>query len=251
MAATPAIPPEPETIDLIASDGMPVPGTYRRAADPKALILLFHQRGSSRVEYAEIGPRLAANGYASLAIDQRGGGDKWRVPNEVAQVWGETDTHWDAMPDVEAAMAWGADQGLPVGIWGSSYSAALVFPLAAANPDVVTAVLAFSPGEYLEGEATTRAAAKLAMPVFVSSAPTLNEVGYAQPVFDAVVSDQKEYFLPKAGGAHGSLALIRSENPDGFEEVWAAVLNFLRRAIDRPAQRASSRNGAPRRSFTP
>jgi pimeloyl-ACP methyl ester carboxylesterase len=232
MAQAAGVPPNPETIELTAADGMTIPGTYRRAADPKALILLFHQRASSRVEYAEIGPRLAANGCSSLAIDQRGGGDKWRVPNEPAQAWGETESHWDAMPDLEAAMAWGDGQGLPILLWGSSYSAALVFPLAAANPDRIGAVLAFSPGEYLEGQATTRAAAKLAMPVFVSSATTLNEVAYAQPVFDAVASADKTYFLPQAGGAHGSLALIRSENPEGYEEVWAAVLRFLRRVTD-------------------
>lgn len=214
---------------------MPVPGTYRRAADPKALILLFHQRGSSRSEFFEIGPRLAANGYSSLAIDQRGGGDMWAVPNLPAERWGENDSHWDAMPDLEAAFGWAAARDLPIMLWGSSYSAALVFPLAAAHGDRVRAVLAFSPGEYLGGQAVTGAAATLTMPIFISSATTLNEVAYAQPVFDAVGSADKVYFLPKAGGAHGSLAMIRSENPDGHEEVWAAVLSFLRRVTDRAA----------------
>lgn len=224
-------PPDPESLELTASDGMIVPATWRRAVDPKALILLFHQRGSSRVEYAEIGPRLAANGYSSLAIDQRGGGDTWRVPNEPAQAWGETDTHWDAMPDLEAAMAWATGQAMPIALWGSSYSAALVFPLGAANPDAVKAVLAFSPGEYLEGQATSRAAGALAMPLFVSSATNLNEVGYAQPVFDAAGSADKIYFLPKDGSVHGSSALIRTENAEGQEEVWAAVLAFLGRVF--------------------
>ena len=208
-----------------------MPGTCRRAADPRALILLFHQRGSSRAEFFEIGPRLAANGYSSLAIDQRGGGDKWRVPNAPAEEWGETGSHFEALPDLEAALAWGAEQGLPLVLWGSSYSAALVFPLAAANPALVRAVLAFSPGEYLEGRAVTRAAAQLLMPVFISSATTLNEIAHAQPVFDAVASTDKEYFLPRSGSVHASLALIRSENPEGYEEVWAAVLGFLRRVL--------------------
>ena len=223
-------PPDPESIELTASDGMIVPATYRRAADPKALILLFHQRGSSRVEYAEIGPRLAANGYSSLAIDQRGGGDKWRVPNELAEQWGETESHWEAMPDLEAAFAWAAGEGLPLALWGSSYSAALVFPLAAAHPDKVEAVLAFSPGEYLDG-AVTRAAEQVRAPLFVSSATTLNEIGHAQPVFDAAGSADKIYLLPKDGSVHGSSALIRTENRDGHEEMWAAVLAFLRRVL--------------------
>jgi alpha-beta hydrolase superfamily lysophospholipase len=226
-----AAPAEPEAIELTASDGMQVPGTYRRAVDPKALILLFHQRGSSRAEYFQIAPRLLANGYSSLAIDQRGGGDRWRVPNRPAEEWGEADSHWDAAPDLEAALAWGAEQGLPLALWGSSYSAALIFPLAAAHAELVRAVLAFSPGDYLEGGAVIAAAGKLAMPVFISSATSLNEVGHAQPVFDAVASSRKEYFLPKAGSVHGSSALIRAENPEGHEEIWGAVLGFLRRCF--------------------
>jgi len=230
LSSRPA-PPEPETVELLAADGVRIEGTYRRAADPKALILLFHQRGSSRVEYAEIGPRLAANGYSSLAIDQRGGGDSWRVPNRTAEQWGDTGSHLEAMPDLEAALAWGAEQGLRLVLWGSSYSAALVFPLAAAHPELVQAVIAFSPGDYLEGGAVLFAARQLRMPVFISSATTLNEVGHAQPVFDAVGSAEKTYFLPKDGSIHGSSALIRSENPDGHEEVWAALLAFLARHL--------------------
>jgi alpha-beta hydrolase superfamily lysophospholipase len=227
----PSSPPDPEAVELLTSDGMRVPGTYRRAAEPKALILLFHQRGSSRAEYSEIGPRLAANGYSSLAIDQRGGGDRWRVPNCLAEQWGDTSSHLEAMPDLEAAFAWGAAQGLPLVLWGSSYSAALVFPLAASHPGQARAVLAFSPGDYLEGGQVISAAAKLDVPVFVTSATTLNEIGYAQPVFDAIGAPDKEYFLPTGGGEHGSQTLIRSENPEGYEEMWGAVLAFLRRVV--------------------
>jgi pimeloyl-ACP methyl ester carboxylesterase len=225
----PAVPPEPEAVELTAADGITVAGTYRRAADPRALILLFHQRGSSRAEYFEIGPRLAANGYSSLAIDQRGGGDRWRVPNAAAEQWGEAQSHLDAMPDLEAAFAWGAALGLPLILWGSSYSAALIFPLAAAHPGRVRALLAFSPGDYLDSGAVLKAAGELDVPVFISSATTLNETAHAQPVFDAVASADKEYFLPATGGEHGSLTLIRSENPQGHEEMWGAVLAFLAR----------------------
>lgn len=227
----PRVPPDPESLELRTADGFVVHGTYRQAAAPRALILLFHQRGSSRSEYFEIGPRLAANGYSSLAIDQRGGGEKWRVPNVAAEQWGETESHLEAMPDLEAAFDWGAAQGLPLVLWGSSYSAALIFPLAAAHPRQVRALLAFSPGDYLKGGRVIEAAAELDVPAFITSATTLNEIGYAQPVFDALASADKEYFLPATGGEHGSLTLIRSENPEGHEEMWGAVLNFLRRSV--------------------
>ena len=106
-----------------------------------------------------------------------------------------------------------------------------MFPLAAEYSGLVKAVLAFSPGDYLEGGAAIKAAQRTWMPVFVSSATTLSEVGFTQPVFDAVASSDKVYFLPRAGSEHGSLSLIRAENPDGYEEVWAAVLTFLQRVV--------------------
>ena len=64
-----------QPVTLKAADGVTVYGTYYPASEPKALILLFHQAGSSSGEYAAIAPRLARAGYSSLAIDQRVGGN--------------------------------------------------------------------------------------------------------------------------------------------------------------------------------
>lgn len=66
--------PRPTAVFLKAADGVLVHGLEYRAIRPRALILLFHQAGSSKAEYATIAPRLAAAGYTSLAIDQRSGG---------------------------------------------------------------------------------------------------------------------------------------------------------------------------------
>ena len=51
MAVTP--------VNFMADDGLTVSGRYYRADKPKALILLFHQAGSSKDEYADIAPKLA------------------------------------------------------------------------------------------------------------------------------------------------------------------------------------------------
>ncbi|MFX8211177.1 hypothetical protein ABTK89_19200, partial [Acinetobacter baumannii] len=45
-----------QDVTLTAADGTSIFGTYYRAAKPKALILLFHQAGSSRHEYDPIAP---------------------------------------------------------------------------------------------------------------------------------------------------------------------------------------------------
>jgi len=63
-----------EPVTLQARDGVSVSALLYEATQPKAVILLFHQAGSSKAEYATIAPRLVASGYTALAIDQRSGG---------------------------------------------------------------------------------------------------------------------------------------------------------------------------------
>jgi alpha-beta hydrolase superfamily lysophospholipase len=70
-----------DAISFAASDRVQVLADYYSAGSKaKPLILLFHQAGSNRGEYATIGPRLAALGFNALAIDQRSGGNAWGGP---------------------------------------------------------------------------------------------------------------------------------------------------------------------------
>ncbi len=225
-----------DQVSLTAADGGLVAGRYQAADDPGApLILLFHQAGSSKDEYAPIQPRLAAAGYASLAIDQRSGGSYLGGRNETLAARGGADaTYDDAYPDLEAALAWAnkAQPGRPVILCGSSYSAALVFLLAAAHPGQIAAVLAFSPGEYLGTTgAVVAAAAKVHVPVFVTSAPTAGEQAAAGEILTAVPAGLKIQFRPTNGGVHGASTLREDSNPQGASAIWQAVLAFLHQAV--------------------
>lgn len=238
-APTPAKPPEAATcsanLQLTASDGVKVFGRYCTPTNPKALILLFHQAGSSKDEYATIAPRLGQAGYATLAIDQRSGGDLFGV-NETAKALGaarakalsEDAGYIQALPDLEAALAWARDKNRPVVLWGSSYSSSLVLLLAAKHPDAVKAVLAFSPGEYLGKPTLVRdAAANVAVPVFVTSTTDAQEVRDGDGIFAALPkNDVSERVVPRRA-VHGSSMLIPAKNPDGAEDIWASVLAFL------------------------
>lgn len=211
-------------ITLTAADGVKVAGLYYRAPRPKALILLFHQADSSKAEYATIAPRLVAAGYNALAIDQRSGGDLFG-PNETAAALGHSADYAEARRDLEAALTWAKKQGLPVILWGSSYSAALVFRVAA-DP-AVDAVLAFSPGEYLgDGAPVATAARKLKAPIFVTSASDAGEIAAAKAILDASPATAKKQHIP-ATGVHGSSTLIPDRNPAGAGANWDAVLAFL------------------------
>ena len=225
-ASGPALPREPNMLKTY--DRTSIAGWLYKAAKPKAVILLFHQAGSSKDEYATIAPRLAAMGYSAYAIDQRSGGDLFG-DNSTVHRNGKSTGYLEARQDLEAALAWGRTQGVPVILWGSSYSAALVFLVAADNPADVDAVMAFSPGEYLgDGNPVTRAAARLRVPVYVTSAKDPQEIATARSILAAVPGARKLQYVPDAGGRHGSSTLIKDKDPAGYEANWRAVEAFLR-----------------------
>jgi pimeloyl-ACP methyl ester carboxylesterase len=216
-----------EPVTLTAADGVKIAGVYTRAAKPKALLLLFHQAESSKDEYALLAPQLAQAGYSSLRIDQRAGGTLFG-PNGTVAALGHSASYADAKKDLDAAFAWGLTQKLPIVLWGSSYSAALIFPLAAEHPGQVKALLAFSPGEYLDDKgAVARAAKQVTAPIFVTSAQDGHEVDAARVILAASPSTQKTQFVPKLGGVHGSSTLLRTKNPQGALEAWRATMAFL------------------------
>lgn len=223
VAAVPA-----QGVILSAADGLRVHGLYYAAPKPKALILLFHQAGSSKAEYTTIAPRLRDAGYSSLAIDQRSGGDMFGSANETVGGLGRSTDYLSAIPDLESAIAWARTKRLPIILWGSSYSSALVFPVAARHAGEIAAVLAFSPGEYLDGRSVKDAAKHLRAPLFVTSASDPQEIAAAKEIAESAPVGLKVQFIP-IHGVHGSSTLIPARNAAGAEENWRAVLEFLSR----------------------
>ncbi|MFM9879476.1 MAG: alpha/beta hydrolase [Burkholderiaceae bacterium] len=226
---------------LTAADGAQVFADYSPAA-PAApgnatakapLIVAFHQAGSNRSEYAPLLPRLNQAGFNVLTIDQRSGGNAFGGKNQTVTALGKSTAYAAALPDMEAALAWAKTQaaGAPVIVWGSSYSAALVFVLAAKHPADVQGLLAFSPGEYLGSSSAVRSAAqKLSVPVFMTQSGESKEIDSARRILDAlalVPATDKQQFIPRQGGVHGSSTLRTDRNAAGAEENWAAVLGFL------------------------
>jgi dienelactone hydrolase len=229
--------PAPDALTLKAADGVDVYAQAWKGETPSApTILLFHQAGSGKSEYAPLGPRLATLGYNALAIDQRSGGDLYAPTNETVQHLGHSDTYLAVLADMEAALAWAkrTHPQAPIYVWGSSYSAALVFALAAKHPHEIAAVLAFSPGEYLDDKHFVRdAARKVRVPVFIDSAADRTEERNARDIFDAVASPVKVDFVPTAG-IHGSSTLRMDRDPAGAGENWNAVTAFLAKLPARP-----------------
>lgn len=212
-----------EAVSFVAGDGVTVHADYR-GDGTGPVIILFHQAGSNLHEYDPVAPELNAAGYDTLAVDQRSGGTAYGAANQTAAA--ATGDYLAAYADLEAALAWaGARQGAAI-IWGSSYSAGLVFVLAADHPDDVDAVLAFSPGEYFADATLVRdAAARVVQPVFVSSASDAGEIAAASAIV-AKVAGPATQLIPQHA-THGSGALRDDQNPDGAAEIRAAVSDFL------------------------
>lgn len=217
-------------VTLTASDGVKVYAWETSTGDKtRPILLLFHQAGSNHAEYDPIVPELVKAGFNTLALDQRSGAERWGVPNRTVKELGRSAGYNDALKDLEAAVAWPKKSGYTgkIIVWGSSYSSSLVFLLAAKEP-TVSAVLSFSPGEYLGGETTVKDAAKqVKVPVFITSAKSKDEVTEAKAILGAVASEKKTQFVPKIAGVHGSSTLRKDRNANGLQENWAAVRAFL------------------------
>ncbi len=205
---------------------------YESKNESAALILLFHQAGWSRGEYREIAPKLVAFGYRVMAVDQRSGGGVNGVRNEThtrAAKKGLAHDYLDAYADLEAALAYARKElkAKRVVVWGSSYSASLVFRLTAEHPVEVTAAMAFAPGEYFQKQGPTYIqdfAKRVKQPVFITSSK--KERAQVKPIFDAAPADKKILFTPASKGQHGSRALW-DKWPDS-DVYWAAVNGFLK-----------------------
>ena len=227
-----------EPVTVTAADGVKVYGQYWPVPRKNApLILAFHQAGSSHLEYAPLAPRLNRLGFNVLAIDQRSGGAEFGGQNRTVNALGRSAAYDAALADLDAALAWARSrvEGAPVLAWGSSYSAALVFLLAAKHPDRLQGLLAFSPGEYLDQpDAVVKAAGSVRVPVFIDQAKDSDEVTASRTIFKALPTTDKTLFVAQVGGVHGSATLREDRNPRGAQENWAAVERFLTKFQPRP-----------------
>jgi predicted alpha/beta hydrolase len=224
---------EPKTINFKSLDGLIITADYYIVHKDAPLIILFHQAGWSRGEYREIAPKLNKLGFNCLAVDQRSGKEINGVVNEThrrAEKAGKKTEYLDAYQDMQASLNYAIDtlKAKKIISWGSSYSSALNFVLTANNPDKISAMFAFAPGEYFKrfGKAADYIqshAAKITVPIFVTS--KRKEYENWQAIFEAVPARRKAYFLPKISGQHGSRALW--EKFPEHKDYWNAVTQFL------------------------
>ena len=219
-----------ETIHFKARDGLKITADLYMAHEQQApFIILYHQAGYSRGEYLSIAPQLNAMGFNCMAVDQRSGNEVNNIVNETkkeAVDTGKPTEYLDALDDIEAAYLYIKHGIKPekIILWGSSYSAAMMFYMGSAHHKNISGLLAFSPGEYfkINGKEIKNMASRVTCPVFVTSAKS--EYNNWKGIY-AQIDSNKSYFLPETEGKHGSKALW-DDNPS-HTAYWAAVKEFL------------------------
>lgn len=219
-----------ETISFKANDGLMITADlYMQHESSAPFIVLYHQAGYSRGEYRSIAPKLNAMGFNCMAVDQRSGDKVNGVMNQTHKGAVEANLpteYLDAIPDLEAAYLYVKYSVKPekIILWGSSYSAALMFYMGNVHHDNIAGILSFAPGNYFKvnGKELKTYAAHITCPVFVTSAKS--EYSNWKAIYDNIRSD-KSSFLPETEGKHGSKALWTS-NPS-HKAYWTAVEKFL------------------------
>jgi pimeloyl-ACP methyl ester carboxylesterase len=197
------------------------------------LVLLFHQAGSNgRGEYSDLAPWLSEAGFRVISWDQRSGGERFGASNRT--VTGLTEgtpvSYCDAYPDLQAALDYTMEQGLAdkVIVWGSSYSASLVFRLAAENPDKVSGVVSCSPAA---GGPMVDCRARMWVDDVVAPVLVLrpdSEMTHAPSVEQRdILMDAGVRFHVVENGKHGSSMLVDSRTGHDMSGARATVIDWL------------------------
>jgi len=228
---------EPAALTATAPDGATLHGYDWGAPHADApLAVLFHQgEGDGRGEYGPLIAWLKQAGYHPIAWDARGGGDRFGENRTVAALPPvETADYCTAVEDLDVALTAsrrraGADAAV---VFGSSYSAAHAFRLAAERPGAVAAIVAASPssggpmaacrpGLYLDALADPALVLRPAREMEIPSARAQAEAFEAAGVDVRVIE----------GGVHGASMLVDARTGADMSGARAVVADWLAEAL--------------------
>lgn len=218
-----------DALILHAADNVAVHGELTHAANKQeAIALLFHQARGNLHEYDAVVPVLNKLGYDTLAIDQRSGGNLFGGVNQTVAARGSSSGYIDALPDLQAALAWARSHHYKTIVAvGSSYSSALVIVLAAGQPPGLTAIASFSPGEYFDDKNLIKhAAAKVRIPFYITTDPA--EAANVSEVLQNAHGANIDHYQP-AAGVHGASTLVAARDPAGYKANLQSFVDFMRR----------------------
>jgi hypothetical protein len=219
-----------EKVSFFSADSLKITADLYLKGYDLPFVLLFHQSDASRGEYIEIANRLLNLNYNCLAVDLRIGEKINYIRDETAErakLKGLSQNFIDAKKDIDASIKYVSKyNNNSVILFGSSFSASLCL-ITAKNNTHVTAVIAFSPGEFLRPDVIVKDfIAGMEIPVFVYS--TEMEYEYVVQLMSGISDQYKSIYKPKNGkGIHGAKALWKSS--EYSDECWLDLLLFFKK----------------------
>lgn len=219
----------PKVVEFPSLDSLTITAHLYQIDETSPFILLCHQARFNKFEYSGIAEKLNKMGFNCMAIDQRSGGPIGKTQNKTylrAVKAGKDIGYVDAEPDIRAAIQFvSKNYSEKMILWGSSYSSTLALYIGV-EMDEVSAVISFSPGNYLadqKGSLTDKLEA-FEKPMFLTSSKA--EAKYVEALLEKhKLGTNQVHFIPEEPGHHGSRALWI--NQQGGEEYWNAITNFL------------------------
>ena len=214
-------------VSFLSSDGLEITADLYLHDRGAPYIILLHMENSSRGEYREIAPKLNKMGFNCLAIDLRSGKESNFVQNETAAIAQKNNfpnTLLDCEKDIIAAIDYIKKTSVNHRciLFGSCFSASLAMKIANQNR-IITAVIAFSPGEYFNPVTVKDWLIDYNQLTFITS--TTRE----QPFVTELLSDIPQHFItryqPAEGGIQGAPALW-NDNPRA-SEIWMSLMMFI------------------------
>lgn len=223
--------PAYQTIEFESLDSLMISANLYEVDPSFPIMVLCHQRGFCKYEYAGIAERFNDLGFNCLAIDQRCGGP---IADQRNETWlravekNKPTDFLDADQDIAAAINYAYDKyKKPVILMGSSYSSTLCVYHALDN-EKVSSVIAFSPGNYFFYDGVkpdlVEKMRTFEKPFFFTASK--EEIPYVRElVLGRPRSETQVLFSPEGEGWHGARALWPTQQ-DG-EEYWEALEKFL------------------------
>lgn len=224
-----AVMPEGVPTLLIAQDKTRVYSSHVSAMNNNdKVVLMFHTAGSNRMEYEPVLGAVHIAGFDTLTVDQRSGGNDWDFENATVKKLGESTEYSQAYPDLEAALTWAKRKNYKtVIVLGSSYSASLAIVLASKHGNDISAVAAYSPGEYFADKNWIKTAvSNLKVPLYITTPESEKDK------VDEVLKWKKGQDITRyrpSNAVHGASMLRPDKNPEGYKANTDDLVKFLNR----------------------
>lgn len=228
-----AAPTVPGAVEVsFDTDDATITGSYWAPTDASttACVVFAHQLSSTRAEYTPVIARLVGTAHL-YAIDLRGHGASTRAPDGAAVTWkGFTLEDWakverDLLSAIGAVRQRGG--GARCVVVGASIGSSATLRLAAAAPDLVSAVVLLSPGLNYRGLSTVEAARTTRVPVLIVHSQEAGASDAATALANLLTEASTPVeVIADAGTAHGMK--IVAADPALLDRVVAFIAAQLR-----------------------